>query len=58
MEKFVSAFYSGYKHRIYMCYTQEMVDKLNEICEKYGLSRLQNITIGAVYERLFLSFYA
>lgn len=30
---------------VYNCYTQEMADKADEICEKYELSKLQGLTI-------------
>lgn len=34
----------------YNCYTQEMVDKVDEICEKYQLSILEDITVGTYEE--------
>ncbi len=37
---------------IYNCYTQDMVDKVDEICEKFGLSRLQGLTIADDYDAL------
>lgn len=36
----------------YNCYTQEMADKIDEICEKYQLSTLRNLTIADTYEEL------
>lgn len=36
----------------YSCYTQEMADKIDEICEKYQLSTLKNLTITDTYEEL------
>lgn len=36
----------------YNCYTQEMADKVDEICEKYQLSKLKNIAIADTYEEL------
>ncbi|MDE7251023.1 MAG: hypothetical protein K2N82_14320, partial [Lachnospiraceae bacterium] len=37
---------------VYNCYTQDMVDKVDEICEKYELSRLQGLTIMDDYATL------
>ena len=34
---------------IYHCYTQDMADKLDEICEKFELSRLHELTIVEDY---------
>ncbi len=37
---------------IYHCYTQDMTDKLDEICEKFELSRLHGLTIVEDYAAL------
>ncbi len=37
---------------IYNCYTQDMADKVDEICEKYELSMLQGLTIVDDYAAL------
>ncbi len=37
---------------VYNCYTQDMVDKVDEICEKYELSKLQGLTIADDYADL------
>lgn len=37
---------------IYHCYTQDMADKLDEICEKFELSRLHGMTIVEDYAAL------
>ena len=37
---------------IYNCYTQDMVDKVDELCEKYELSKLQGLTIADDYASL------
>ncbi len=37
---------------VYNCYTQEMADKVDEICEKYELSKLQGLTIMDDYAAL------
>ncbi|MDE5597994.1 MAG: hypothetical protein K2J04_09180, partial [Lachnospiraceae bacterium] len=37
---------------IYKCYTQDMVDKVDEICKKYELSKLRGLTIADDYTAL------
>lgn len=37
---------------IYGCYTQEMADKLDEICEKYGLEKLEDLEIENDYKTI------
>lgn len=37
---------------IYHCYTQDMADKLDEICEKFELSRLHGLTVVEDYAAL------
>lgn len=37
----------------YSCYTQEMADKIDEICEKYGLQKLSGFQIPQTPSRLF-----
>lgn len=37
---------------VYSCYTQDMVDKVDEICEKFELSKLQGLTIVDDYTAL------
>lgn len=37
----------------YTCYTQEMADKIDEICEKYGLQKLSGFQIPHTPSRLF-----
>ncbi|MDE7179256.1 MAG: sigma-70 family RNA polymerase sigma factor [Lachnospiraceae bacterium] len=37
---------------VYNCYTQDMADKVDEICEKYELSKLQGLTIAENYAAL------
>ena len=37
---------------VYSCYTQDMVNKVDEICEKYELSKLQGLTIADDYAAL------
>lgn len=37
---------------IYGCYTQEMVDKVDEICEKYHLSKLEGMSEADDYKML------
>ncbi|MBD5394906.1 MAG: RNA polymerase sigma factor [Lachnospiraceae bacterium] len=37
---------------VYNCYTQDMADKVDEICEKYELSKLQGLTIVDDYAAL------
>lgn len=37
---------------IYGCYTQEMVDKLDEICEKYHLEKLEGMEIENDYKTI------
>ena len=46
-----SAGYGQYEE-IYNCYTQEMVDKVDEICEKYHLSMLSNLRIAKNHKKL------
>lgn len=36
----------------YLCYSQEMADKIEEICEKYGLQKLTGFTLPENYEGL------
>ena len=36
----------------YLCYSQEMADKIDEICEKYGLQKLKGFTLPENYEGL------
>lgn len=36
----------------YQCYSQEMADKIDEICEKYGLQKLKGFTLPENYEGL------
>lgn len=36
----------------YTCYTQEMADKIDEICEKYGLRKLSGFQLPEDYEGL------
>ncbi len=36
----------------YLCYTQEMADKIDEICETYQLSKLKGFQIAESYEEL------
>lgn len=36
----------------YLCYTQEMADKIEEICEKYHLKKLSGIQVPDDYETL------
>lgn len=36
----------------YLCYTQEMADKIDEICEKYQLSKLKGFAVADSYEDL------
>lgn len=36
----------------YQCYSQEMADKIDEICEKYGLQKLRGFTLPEDYEGL------
>lgn len=40
------------KYAEYNCYTQEMADKIDEICEKYQLSLLEGCEIADTYEQL------
>lgn len=40
-----SADFEAYKGA-YTCYTQEMADKIDEICEKYGLQKLSGRQVG------------
>ncbi len=42
---------------VYNCYTQDMVDKVDEICEKYELSKLQGLTIADDYADLCRQTY-
>lgn len=42
------------KYGFYLCYTQEMADKIDEICEKYSLSLLKQIFLPQTSEELFL----
>ena len=37
---------------VYNCYTQEMADKVDEICGKYGISRLAGFQLADGYEDL------
>ena len=37
---------------VYKCYTQDMADKVDAICEKYRLSKLQGLTIADDYAAL------
>ncbi len=37
---------------VYNCYTQDMANKVDEICEKFALSRLQGLTIADDYAAL------
>lgn len=37
---------------IYNCYTQEMADEVDKLCEKYGLSRLKGFYLAEDYETL------
>lgn len=41
------------KYGFYLCYTQEMADKIDEICEKYSLSLLNQIFLPQTSEELF-----
>lgn len=36
----------------YLCYSQEMADKIDEICEKYNLQKLKGFTLPEDYEGL------
>lgn len=36
----------------YLCYSQEMADKIDEICEKYDLQKLRGFTLPEDYEEL------
>lgn len=36
----------------YLCYSQEMADKIDEICEKYGLQKLTGFELPENYEEL------
>lgn len=36
----------------YLCYSQEMADKIDEICEKYGLQKLTGFELQENYEKL------
>lgn len=36
----------------YLCYSQEMADKIDEICEKYGLQKLTGFELAENYEGL------
>lgn len=38
----------------YTCYTQEMADKIDEICEKYGLQKLSGRQVGLSQNQLCL----
>ena len=42
----------GEYESVYKCYTQDMADKVDEICEKYELSKLQGLTIVEDYADL------
>ena len=42
----------GEYESVYKCYTQDMADKVDEICEKYELSKLQGLTIVDDYADL------
>lgn len=37
----------------YLCYTQEMADKIDEICAKHGLQKLRGFTLAENYEDLY-----
>lgn len=41
------------KYGFYLCYSQEMADKIDEICEKYSLSLLNQIFVPQTSEELF-----
>ena len=41
------------KYGLYLCYSQEMADKIDEICEKYSLSLLEEIYLPKNSEELF-----
>lgn len=36
----------------YLCYTQEMADKIDEICEKYNLKKLTGFEVAADYQTI------
>lgn len=40
------------EYEAYSCYSQEMEEKVDEICEKYGLSKLNGFQISNNYEEL------
>lgn len=41
------------KYGAYLCYTQEMADKIDSICEKYGLRLVGDFTFPETIEELF-----
>lgn len=43
---------AGYKYEEYLCYSGEMEDKIDEICEKYGLSLLSGCQVVNTYSDL------
>lgn len=43
---------AGYKYEAYFCYSEEMEDKIDEICEKYGLSLLSGFQVVDNYNDL------
>lgn len=43
---------AGYKYEHYLCYSEEMEHKIDEICEKYGLSLLSGFQLADSYSDL------
>lgn len=41
------------EYRVYTCYTREMVEKVDELCQKYGLNRITKVYVTAPEEEVY-----
>ena len=41
------------EYRVYSCYTREMVEKVDELCQKYGLNRITKVYVTAPEEEVY-----
>lgn len=41
------------EYRVYTCYTQEMVEKVDELCQKYGLNRITKVFVSSPEEEVY-----